>query len=483
MRAASEYGGVRWEDSRCGTLVDLRLSGGYCEKHRRQGLSSSGNGGKSNNKSTNSSGNMTFMQQQRMQNAGMAMPMKVGGGGQAIAGNRAGQASSYIMGTGGRPSLSEVFLQSLEPTTPAATLLPTSNPQLLKRAPKHMKKMPSSSMQQTAKKVVPAAASRTNNVANTKNPYLIGKTEQAAKRKEPQDLLGLALERKRARSSGMPLPISKKSTLLKPATAKSNKVFNPEGYEGSVFVPKPSAVLFHRNATASAAAVTPSPRVSSEALRIKQKSLAEMLKVKGGAAIATSPPRKRHVINKESLARSKHKILAKGGTRVVHTNSERSGHPSSQSNKRDAFASAFGDTSSSAGQSFDREALLNAKSRFSAAANAQEYARARSVVQELEAREVTKDGKNNSKQKDTKSTVAIVTTGWSCRTCKKTTPYKPVSCIHAKHDVRQKRELKGGAKSLGSRKERLDRHGKDEETGGLTLGSGLDWSGWRGGLG
>ena len=57
-----------------------------------------------------------------------------------------------------------------------------------------------------------------------------------------------------------------------------------------------------------------------------------------------------------------------------------------------------------------------------------------------------------------------------------------VSCIHARHDVRQKRDIKGEAKSLSSKKDRLDRYGKDEEEG-LTLGSGLEWSGWRGGLG
>lgn len=61
--------------------------------------------------------------------------------------------------------------------------------------------------------------------------------------------------------------------------------------------------------------------------------------------------------------------------------------------------------------------------------------------------------------------------------------FPTVSCIHARHDVKQKREIKGEAKSLSSKKDRLDRHGKDEEEGGLTLGSGLEWSGWRGGLG
>ena len=57
--------------------------------------------------------------------------------------------------------------------------------------------------------------------------------------------------------------------------------------------------------------------------------------------------------------------------------------------------------------------------------------------------------------------------------------FPTVSCIHARHDVRQNRDI---AKSLSSKKDRLDRHGKDEEEG-LTLGSGLEWSGWRGGLG
>ena len=58
--------------------------------------------------------------------------------------------------------------------------------------------------------------------------------------------------------------------------------------------------------------------------------------------------------------------------------------------------------------------------------------------------------------------------------------FPTVSCIHARHDVRQNREI---SSLSSSKKDRLDRYGKDEEEGGLTLGSGLEWSGWRGGLG
>ena len=115
------------------------------------------------------------------------------------------------------------------------------------------------------------------------------------------------------------------------------------------------------------------------------------------------------------------------------------------------------------------------------------------VVQALEAREArSTEGKEkgaNDKKKDGVPVVAtaIVTSGWSCRSCKKTTPFKPASCIRAGHDVRQRRELKedrrsANSSSLGLRKDRLDRHGRDDEEGGLTLGSGLEWSGWRGRL-
>ena len=155
------------------------------------------------------------------------------------------------------------------------------------------------------------------------------------------------------------------------------------------------------------------------------------------------------------------------------------------------FASIFANSCEGAveGSSFDHpETVLTAKSRFASAVHAEEYARARSVVQTLEAREDAKGGKKRMDDgaKDGKSTLAkpIATSGWACRTCGKMTSFKPVSCIHAGHDVRQRRELRGGSsKSLGSRKNRLEMHGKEEEYGGLTLGSGLEWSGWRGELG
>ncbi len=464
VRSASEYGGMRWEDSRCNVLVDLRLSGGYCHAHRRQGLSSSVNptGGKGK---SNKGGNTTFMQRQRIQN----MPQHT-----ATKGGGVYMSTSNVVTGGKRPSsLAEALSQSglLDPT-PA---MPGPKTQLLKRAPLHMKKTPNASKVEPRPNLNPQPS-------KPQNPYLKQKPgqrkQEQSKRKEPGDILGEALRKKMRSGSSQ---ATTKSSTLKSSTAnkKSVKVFHTEGYDGAVQVPKPSKLFSHPS---YASKVTPSPasnRASSTSILEKQRSLAEILKGKG-VATSSSRETRRNVFSKQSLAGSKQKILGKGG-KVLPTNTTKPGQFRSQ--KPNSFAAAFGN--GSAGQSFDRDAILNAKSRFASAVDAQEYARARAVVQELECREATKDGNsNNPKKKKEKKTVAISTTGWACRTCQKATPFKPMSCIRARHDVRQKRELKEGAKSLGSRKDRLDRHGRDQDQGGLTLGSGIEWSGgWRGELG
>jgi minichromosome maintenance protein 10 len=206
-------------------------------------------------------------------------------------------------------------------------------------------------------------------------------------------------------------------------------------------------------------------------------------------------------------------IGAEGGAaRTTNVTASSGGNPTSRRNDgRGDFASTFGGVAAAAADDDDDvdggpagrsasalERIASARSRFASAVDAREYARARGAVQALEAREESstmgdkqKNNNANEKKKDGLPVVAknaIVTSGWSCRSCKKTTPFKPASCIRAGHDVRQRRELKeegrrsANGSSLGSRKDRLDRHGRDDEEGGLTLGSGLEWSGWRGGF-
>lgn len=494
VRVSNDYGGSSWEDVRCKTLVDARLGGGYCQMHRRQGLSSCANAG-TGKRGGGGDGSMTFMQRQRMQSLPQSRKTNTGNGIHVRAGSNAGQASSRL-GTGrlGPSALSEALSRSglLEPAP--ASLPPVQKTQLLKRAPLHMKKLPSATSR-SDNNIIPASAS--TKAFKAENPYLKDKTGQrsqgfaATKRKEAKDILGEALERKRARSGDLQ---TIKSTTLKqaPSGKRPCKVFNPEGYDGAVQVPKPSKLLFRRPAPAPMA--TPSPvdnRLTVDSARTileKQKNVAALLRQeRGDVASSLAGTTNRRALDKESLARSKRKILVNGQVRSLPQTQSRRPKSFARAEKANDFASAFGSaaTGGSSDQPLDREAIFRARSRFASEAGAQEYARARAAVQELEAREDSKEGNKNSNKKDGKSkpTPAIATSGWACRTCGRTTPYKPASCVRARHDVRQRREIRGTAKGSGTRKERLDRHGRDAEEGGLTLGSGLEWDGWRGEVG
>ncbi|KAL7535032.1 hypothetical protein ACHAWF_005031 [Thalassiosira exigua] len=491
-------GGTRWEEVRCGSLVDLRLGGGYCLAHRRQGLSSGGGSGKGKG------ANETFVQRQRREGTtgtwrggtsssskSLDLHMRPGlGSGPSMqaampTSNRLSGSSAGALQS--RSSSVSAMLSMLEPDlVPAAA---EAKGHLLRRAPLHMKKLPGPA---SANVVAGRAAASRDATAKTKNPY---KSEDAGrdeskKRKEPRDFLGEALARKKSR----PANASMGRKPVKAASTRPCKVFDPEGYDGAVRVPQPSKVLFRRGAATPAARVTPSHvarGASAETVLNKQRHLAGLLKEKGGG-VPTPTPKKRgaNVVGGERLARSKQKILVDGcgslrtapnrTARALDRDRGRNGDgAASASGGDDAFASAFGGSR----EPLDRDAIFNARSRLASVVDAEEYARARSVVQELECREASKDERGpSSAGKDGRRDRSLVTSGWACRTCKKKTPYKPVSCIRSRHDVRQRREIRSAAVPAGTRKERLDRHGRDAEEGGLMLGSGLEWSGWRGGL-
>ena len=577
----------RWEDSRCNTLVDTRLFGGYCAAHRRQGLLSSSTtetkkierGGTTAARRAGGNGGGvvgaggTFMQRQRLfegaaaaSRAGATMATTMGGGGvggvggvggkgrgvppaRADAARRGGvvvRATMSSSSSSSRPgigeaggmmgtssSLSEALSRSgllgpesqpppSRPTTFSSTASssdsamwssssssssrPPPPPPLLALAPLHMKKMPN------------GGGGTTATAATGRNPYSKEKNRggredsnaiaDPAKRRRrsagnDDDVLGEALERtkKRTRRSSGPSPAGYDDG---PPSRDGGgrlpivKVFNVGGYDGSVQVPKPSAILFRRTSTiALHTAVTPSPRdhraQPSAAILERQMHLAELLRREGGDAAGCA---------------SSTTTAGARAARTTNATVSSGGNPSSRRNDgRGDFASTFGGVAAAADDDDGRpagrsssalERIASARSRFASAVDAREYARARGAVQALEAREESsttgdkqKNYNANEKKKDGLPVVAknaIVTSGWSCRSCKKTTPFKPASCIRAGHDVRQRRELKeegrrsANSSSLGSRKDRLDRHGRDDEEGGLTLGSGLEWSGWRGGF-
>eukprot|EP00985_Skeletonema_marinoi_P005592 scaffold2430_cov163-Skeletonema_marinoi.AAC.4 len=440
-KVASDYG-PKWEDVGCSTLIDLRGGSGYCSTHRKQGLSSRGS--TNTNKASDNR-----LQKLRTDNVRNVVSHTSTFNNQR---NVSSQSVGVAQAQGGRTSSVSLFDALSQPGFLDETMSASSSTmttQHLKKAPKHMKK------------------AANVNTAKATNPYAPKSTDKCKKRQDhgvsPDDILGEALERKKARLSN---PSSNaKKTSIQPSVKPKCKVFQVEGYDGSVQVPKPSS-LFRKSgfsATVGSSSNANRKPATSDILD-RQRSLAQLLQQK-----------------KEGVVNSKTEDL-------LSRLSSRRAQPSSSTGQssRNNFASSFGESNA-----LDRDSLLCAQSRFASAANAQEYARARGAIQELEAKEFEMDqrkqrtgtNKNGTKGSDAPSKATnIVTAGWICRSCKKKTPFKPVGCIRAKHDVHQQRELKNRVASVGSTNERLQRHGKDSDEGGLTLGSGIEWSGYRRGI-
>ncbi|KAL7451677.1 hypothetical protein ACHAWC_003500 [Mediolabrus comicus] len=448
-KVPSDYGGSKFEDVGCSTLIDLRGGSRYCITHRRQGLSSRGGTSTNNSKTSSDNSRLQKLRSDNVRN-GITHASSFNNTNHQRNNNLLSQNSMQV-GRTSSISLSEALSRPgfLDETLPVAASSSMTTTQHLEKAPKHMKK-----------------ATNAKETRVLHNPYTKSKaTDQCAKRKGHEDVLGEALGRKKARLDNS---FSKNASSMKAnVKATKSKVFQAEGYDGSVQVPKPSS-LFRKAATFRPGSLSSSAnnKTATSDILEKQRSLAELLQQK-----------KQGVVNSRT-----EDLLSRLSSNMTRVQPSSSSVKSGQSS-RNTFASSFGDFGN------DND-ILNAKSRFASAANAQEYARARGAIQELEVKEFEMDKrkqrtsggatKNGGKDKEA-STKGIVTAGWICKTCKKKTPMKPVVCIRAKHDVQQQRELSNRKSTIGSTKERLQRHGKEAEEGGLTLGSGLEWS-WRGGI-
>lgn len=119
----------------------------------------------------------------------------------------------------------------------------------------------------------------------------------------------------------------------------------------------------------------------------------------------------------------------------------------------------------------DVEEVATTKSMFAHEAEAEEYARSRSVVEGLEEEEHKKLKAKNKEALPTGS----IQREWVCKTCGRTTKIKPTSCFNANHLVKMKRQLQ---ETKTADEQRLELSNKRAEDGGLKLGSGLEWERW-----
>ena len=123
----------------------------------------------------------------------------------------------------------------------------------------------------------------------------------------------------------------------------------------------------------------------------------------------------------------------------------------------------------------DMDQVLAAKSRFANQADAEEYARSRRIVTELEAEEDKKTQITNKKSSsiENASQNSVIEKDYHCLTCKRTFPQKPSPCIRNNHTIKVKRRIRASKTKADERQELTD---KAPEDGGLKLSSGLDWS-------
>ena len=281
------------------------------------------------------------------------------------------------------------------------------------------------------------------------------KTKKKRSNEAPIDWLGAASAKKqKTRNSSEEKSVvsggqKKKATLNTSAMG---------GFDGQVPVPKPSK-LFVTSKSVQAQAFSSTTvnenenqEASYEDILAKQRLLAQQQR-KGGSEKTSTGDAKQAIKNKVILKQppEKSSLVGKKGT-------------------------GFFDTLPEKAMEVDHQAILNAKSRFATEADAEAYAASRRRVTELEQEEARKEASNKKKTKNGKDPKEkVIAMEWICRSCNnRRSRVEPKSCIRMGHQVISKRILN---KSIESKEDkRTNLSSAAAEDGGITLGSGLEWS-------
>ncbi len=221
------------------------------------------------------------------------------------------------------------------------------------------------------------------------------------------------------------------------------------GFDGSVVVPKPS-LLFTNHAVKTYGTAMSIPAHSlleeddTDKIKEKQALLAEKLrekKIGRSAEHGSCPP----AVN-------------------LASNSKKTKKPASSGN---LFLDSI--------HVDNVEAVLAAKSQFASEAAAEDYAKNRSRVVELEKLETQKNKRKGPNQEKENQKIICE---WVCRTCPNAPRFamRPTQCISNGHEVKRCRLLR---QSKTKEDERTQLNNQAPEHGGIILGRGLEWSSSR----
>ena len=430
----------RFVDTRCTKFVDKRC-GQFCQAHKRQGLQQQvGGGNRMASSSTSSSAaagikkNATFLQQFRAE--GRSNSASVPSNTNMVASN--GQQGNFGASRGGMQSSSSLASAlaaagmdngttgSIGAGNMAAAPPVSTNAMLHQQgggrrsalnAPKQMVKtsIPGASRNATAN-VIPRAV--VGAAASTK-------LKRAPLTRAGKHVFGDTMRRGQVGTK----PAAARTSLVPKAKPKERKVATFGGYSGSVQVPKPSRSLFgdapassgmsQHLAGSASVAVTPSPNPSE--LRERQRRVAEqMRKRKHDGGIGCS------------FSGGVPNPYLKGAPLKAATSGRVGG--STQGQMDDIFAGL---------EDLDRADAIAAKSAYESEADAEQYARSRQAVNDLERKETQKNARDERKKKQMKGRdEKAILVQWICTTCGRESASQLVLCQTKGHKVKKKRTIK-----------------------------------------
>jgi Primase zinc finger len=291
------------------------------------------------------------------------------------------------------------------------------------------------------------------------NPYSVNKRESQPLRSNAQEKVEPPRVTRNALSSFDILQQPQKHPRSNvTAVSKENKrrrLVNTDtsGFNGSVPIPAPAKIFSQKNGGPNHVAfpgqqkqTNNDPLRRTEDVIVQQQMIASQLQACTKVLVSKGS---------SNLAHPKSRILQGKSKSMKETL------------KDDLFGSHF--------DSNERENIINSKSQFISEVEAEEYARSRRVVCELEEQEskvILKAHINNHDGTSKAKTPAILKE-WYCFVCKKHFGQEPIRCRRLQHGVKLERSLRATTSKV---EERLTMTEAKTEDGGLVLGTGLDWS-------
>ena len=257
---------------------------------------------------------------------------------------------------------------------------------------------------------------------------------------------------------------------------KKRKRINTDGcgFDGSVIVPKA-----HKLFRGSVSQSTQQEQQQSNEDRLKTAAEENEARIRNqqrtlAASLADAT---RTTYRERVLANSKRNPVGS----KVKTNRNKDNtivHPKSNMNSASSTPSASSSLASFGKfENVNVAEVMEAKSRFASEVDAENYARNRKKICELERREdiSTNQQQRTQKQQQQQKQTAISKV-WTCQTCQRTTTTRPSLCIRQQHKVRLVREVRSDNSKA---EKRMRMHKSTVQNGGMVLGAGLEWSGFR----